>query len=617
MKNSIVLALCLTSLSIAIAHAADFKQSKVTQVVNDVQIISAASQTQKAATVNDPFNIPDILRTGPASRAELVAADDTVTRVGANTIFSFDPANRTIDLKQGSLLFHSPHGQGGGTIHTGSATASVLGSTLIVTATKNGGFKVISLEDEANIKLPNGKQQTLKPGQMTFILPGNTQLAPIILFRLDDLTQHSLLVGGFNHPLASTSLINNEINKQTKLLKQGKVSDTGLLAGDNATPDQVEVLDANTVQVIANSESVNAALNADAVISQPSLKDASIPTPPPHVFLNPTFNLPNNTYFAGQQFSGFAARSIYFNPPGSNPEGLTVDMSPYANNSKYPEFDFVSAKDINFQGSVNFNGLGADNKLLFAGGDQIVFTPGVTVQADVGTFAMSTPSALTLDSVHLVNNTGDVSLTSGTEINLQNDTTIDNAGKITLTAANAVNITSASDVNVGVIDPTGVNVGLSSETAINTDATSGRVTISSTAGSVNVLNTDIQTHYLTLNSGDSILLDAGGRTLAASGPGATANFTAPKLIAVNNANLAAYGVVNMAANTINLINVAFGADSFVSLSSKGGFLAANPNTGQISVPGAVNFIRNVTYGGNPAQDYIVSSGKGIIISKLP
>jgi hypothetical protein len=155
------------------------------------------------------------------------------------------------------------------------------------------------------------------------------------------------------------------------------------------------------------------------------------------------------------------------------------------------------------------------------------------------------------------------------------------------------------------------------ETAINTDATSGRVTISSTAGSVNVLNTDIQTHYLTLNSGDSILLDAGGRTLAASGPGATANFTAPKLIAVTNANLAAYGVVNMAANTINLINVAFGADSFVSLASKGGFLAANPNTGQISVPGAVNFIRNVTYGGNPAQDYIVSSGKGIVISKLP
>ncbi|MEI9865628.1 MAG: FecR family protein [Limisphaerales bacterium] len=148
----------------ASSHAGDFKQSKVTEVVNQVEIISAADQAQKAATVNDLFKIPDILRTGPASRAELVAQDDTVTRVGANTIFSFDPASRTIDLKQGSLLFHSPHGKGGGSIHTGSATASVLGSTLIVTATPNGGFKVICLEDDAQIKLANGLKQQLSPG---------------------------------------------------------------------------------------------------------------------------------------------------------------------------------------------------------------------------------------------------------------------------------------------------------------------------------------------------------------------------------------------------------------------------------------------------------------------
>ena len=115
--------------SLSPATAIDLKQSKVTQVVNDVQIISASDQSKKTAAVNDTFSMPDILRTGPASRAELVAQDETVTRVGANTIFSFDPANRTIDLKQGSLLFHSPHGKGGGTIHTGSATASVLGTT--------------------------------------------------------------------------------------------------------------------------------------------------------------------------------------------------------------------------------------------------------------------------------------------------------------------------------------------------------------------------------------------------------------------------------------------------------------------------------------------------------
>src|ERR1039457_5469458 len=147
MKKLCVYSLCLGCVFAAsTSHAFDLKQSKLTQVVNDVQIISAAAQKQKAAAVNDLFAMPDILRTGTASRAERVAQDGTVTRVGANTLFSVDPATPTIELKQGRLLFHSPHGKGGGTIDTGSATASVLGTTRIVTTTSTGGMKVLDLE---------------------------------------------------------------------------------------------------------------------------------------------------------------------------------------------------------------------------------------------------------------------------------------------------------------------------------------------------------------------------------------------------------------------------------------------------------------------------------------
>src|ERR1019366_5984530 len=141
------------------SSAMDLKQSKFTQIVNDVQIISGADKTAKAAALNDLFKVPDILRTGPNSRAELVAADQTITRVGANTIFSFDPANRTIDLQKGSLLFHSPKGKGGGTIQTGSATASVLGTTIVVTTTSSGGFKILVLEGFAEVKFLNGLKQ--------------------------------------------------------------------------------------------------------------------------------------------------------------------------------------------------------------------------------------------------------------------------------------------------------------------------------------------------------------------------------------------------------------------------------------------------------------------------
>ena len=611
MKKSLALTLCFGFLAAASAsRAAAFKQSKVTQVVNDVQIISAADQTKKSATVNDIFTMPDILRTGPSSRAELVAEDDTVTRVGANTIFSFDPASRTIDLQQGSLLFHSPHGKGGGTIHTGSATASVLGSTLIVSATPNGGFKVISLEDQAEIKFLNGLHQHLNPGQMTYILPGGNHLAPIVVFRLDDLTKNSLLIKGFNHPLTSMPLIIHEMEKQLKLIESGKATDTGLLAGNNATVNQVEVLDANTVQSAVNPQDLQTALNADATINQPALTDVTIPVPPNRIFLKPAFSLPNNSFFAGQKFQGFAAQNIFINASSANPNGLAVDMSAYADN---PEFDFVSAKNIDIEGPVSFSGLASNNKLSLIGGEQILFSPNTSVQADVGDFELSTPGALTLDGIHIVNNTGDVGITSGSEINLENNTTIDNAGHITLTAANAVNISSANSVNIGVNDPTIGKVGLSSDTTISTDAGTGHVTLSSQSGSVNVMNTDIQAHFLTLNSGDSILLDASGKTLTATGTGATASLTAKNVISANNLDFANFGVVNMAANTINLINVGFGGNSKVTLQSLKGMLAPNPNTGAFSVPGDVNFIRNVTYGGNPAQNY-VNNGGGITVT---
>ncbi|HXA80027.1 MAG TPA: FecR family protein, partial [Opitutaceae bacterium] len=183
-------------LLVSLGHAADLKQSMFTQVVNDVQVVSAANSSEKPAVVNAVFNMPDLVRTGAASRAELVAEDKTITRVGANTVFSFDQANRTINLQQGSLLFHSPKGMGGGTIHTNSATASVLGTTLIVTTTRSGGFKVIDLEGHVAIRFLSGVHQDLNPGQMTFVLAGGRP-APVLTIRLDTLTKDSHLVQGF------------------------------------------------------------------------------------------------------------------------------------------------------------------------------------------------------------------------------------------------------------------------------------------------------------------------------------------------------------------------------------------------------------------------------------
>lgn len=201
-------------------------QSTFTEIINDVGTVSVAGNTTPAS-VSEVVQAPERVRTGPQSRAELVAPDQTITRVGADTIFSFADNGRTLNLEQGNVLFHPPKGLGGGTIQSGGAAAAVLGTTIIVSATPSGGFKVILLEGSGTVTLPNGTSATLNAGQLVFVLPGGT-LSPVLTINLGRLVGGSLLVNGFPDKLSSLPLIEAAILKQNKLLKSGKAVDTGL-----------------------------------------------------------------------------------------------------------------------------------------------------------------------------------------------------------------------------------------------------------------------------------------------------------------------------------------------------------------------------------------------------
>ena len=244
---SSLLAFAILGVALPSARAIDYKQAKFTQVVNDVNVLSIADQSSKPANVNDRFKLPDVLRTGLASRAELVGEDMTVTRVGANTIFSFDAAMRTIDLKQGSLLFHSPKGKGGGSIRSGSVTATVLGTTIICSVTADGGFKVLVLEGQCEVRYGNNQHEILGAGQMTFVQSGGQRSAGVLNFRLDEQTRGSKLVTGFDQPLASTPLIDSAIEKQNLLIQKGKIETTTLLVGDTAVGEGVAVIEEKVI----------------------------------------------------------------------------------------------------------------------------------------------------------------------------------------------------------------------------------------------------------------------------------------------------------------------------------------------------------------------------------
>ncbi|RFC42262.1 MAG: FecR protein, partial [Verrucomicrobia bacterium] len=225
------LCLLLWPLSVAPAYSAAIQNLTFTDVVKDVIIIDVASKKESPAKAGDLLVPPNVLKTGPDSRAELIAEDKTVTRVGANTIFSVEADSRDVNLTQGSVLFNSPKGKGGGRIKSAGATASVLGTTLIVGANPSGGFKVMLLEGKGQVTGAKGGSSKLSPGQMSFALPGKPPTAPLN-FALKGNVSGSKLVGGFSKPLASIAKIEAAVNVQQAKIASGGLETTDLAIGD-------------------------------------------------------------------------------------------------------------------------------------------------------------------------------------------------------------------------------------------------------------------------------------------------------------------------------------------------------------------------------------------------
>jgi hypothetical protein len=539
-------------LVVSVSHAADFKQSKFTQVVNEVRVISTVDDVEKPAVVNAIFTMPDLVRTGVSSRAELVAEDNTITRVGANTVFGFNSANRSIDLHQGSLLFHSPKGKGGGTIHTASATASVLGTTLIVTTTSNGGFKVIDLEGHVAITFSSGKRELLSPGQMTFILPGGSP-SPVITIRLDDLTRTSLLVQGFDQPLPSWPLILEQIADQLKLINSGGAEDTGLLVGDEATFTTVQVVDANTIQGTERSPSTGGGITLPTTLTI----DAS----------NLSQYIQSGAFSAGSRTFAFG-----FLAP-SSPPNVTIGASGL-NLSSYgaaPVFDFVVPNGtLATTGSLLFT-LNPSTTLLDLYAQTFSFAFGSTVQADVGTFELEPQTATTLSGVAIVDNApassapgtisslavadpattipgggidftspSTIAFTNGSSINAPNlsvllsgsTVTLNNAtvqgafvglaGSTGVSIANG-SLLQASTGNLLVLNHSSGNIAISGSTLKATSsgfpqygsADTGQVFVTATGGAVTLDKSSVQGGYVTLD-GDAGVSIANGSTVKAT-----------------------------------------------------------------------------------------------------
>src|SRR5215472_10475755 len=100
-----------------ILDAAELTEAQVTRIIREVQVLPERA-APRPATLQDIVRGGTAVRTGIESRTELTFPDQTLARLGANTLFSFNRGTRTLDLGGGAMLLHVPKGEGGAKILT-------------------------------------------------------------------------------------------------------------------------------------------------------------------------------------------------------------------------------------------------------------------------------------------------------------------------------------------------------------------------------------------------------------------------------------------------------------------------------------------------------------------
>src|SRR5947208_3802538 len=155
---------------VQLSHAAELKTARVTQIINDVKLLPGQAAA-RAAVVNESVSIGTAVRTGVDSRTELTFSDLTITRLGANTVFSFNGEARQIDLGSGAVLVQVPRNGAEAKIRTAAVTAAITGGTALFESNKSLPAKLLMLEGIGRF-YPNGhpeEAETVHGGEMAMM----------------------------------------------------------------------------------------------------------------------------------------------------------------------------------------------------------------------------------------------------------------------------------------------------------------------------------------------------------------------------------------------------------------------------------------------------------------
>lgn len=183
--------------------AQELKEAKVTEIVRLVEKEQSGTKTQMV--LKDTIDEKSTVDTGTSSMAELTFADTSITRLGENSVFSFNSKERLVKLDKGSCLMHTPPGNGGVSADLGGGvTASVTGTTIMLAKTPNGAVAFLVMEGSVGkIVTKDGKITEIHPGEVGSIPAGSSEVK-VSVVNVDFIKDHAPLFQEFSSVLPGT-----------------------------------------------------------------------------------------------------------------------------------------------------------------------------------------------------------------------------------------------------------------------------------------------------------------------------------------------------------------------------------------------------------------------------
>jgi len=211
----------LIYLGILVLSTHSASASFVSFLKNNVYTVQDTNKV--TAVLNDKIESNTQVGTGEQSMCELSLDDKSVTRIGANALFSFVKQERLVKCDKGTFLVSKDPETETITVTTGSVTAAVNGSTVMFDV-KDDATHIAVAETTTGVVVTdkNGKSMTLQSGEgISATSNGMTSSSPKSV-DVKDLTSSSPL---FNEkglaPLANDALIKGVASAQETAKAQG------------------------------------------------------------------------------------------------------------------------------------------------------------------------------------------------------------------------------------------------------------------------------------------------------------------------------------------------------------------------------------------------------------